>query len=149
MRRSHLSALLALSLTAGACLMTPTEDELVEDIERTTERKVRSAAGPWTGTSPVLTLDFWLHKGTGNAVSGTGTMKETTATGTVPITVTGTYQRPQLTLTFQGIVFEGRTVEGSFQGAYTSFIGITAPLRLTTTDYTRDIEVLLQEPGVD
>ncbi|HLM66504.1 MAG TPA: hypothetical protein VK358_03210, partial [Longimicrobium sp.] len=106
---------------------------------------LRSVAGPWTGSSPTLTLDFQLQEGAGNAVSGSGTMKETAAPGTVPITVTGTFQRPQLSLTITGMTFEGRAVQGTFQGSYTTVGGISAPLHLTATGYSRDVTILLQE----
>ena len=44
---------------------------------------------------------------------------------------------------------DGRTLfftRFAFQGSYTSFVGINAPLRLTGTEYSRDIDLLLQEP---
>jgi hypothetical protein len=139
MRPIRIALLLVVAL-AGAC-GGPTGD----DIENDLERQLRSVAGPWTGTSAALTLDFQLQQGAGNAVSGSGTMKETAAAGTVPITVTGTFQRPQLSLTFTGMTFEGRAVQGTFQGSYTTAGGISAPLQLTATGYSRDITVLLQE----
>lgn len=132
--------LLALTLAAGAC-GGPTG----EDIENELERELQSVAGPWGGSSATLTLDFALQEGTGNTVSGSGTMKETAAPGTVPITVTGTFQRPQLSLTFSGMTFEGRAVQGTFQGSYTTVGGISGPLRLTATGYSRDVTILLQE----
>ena len=73
-------------------------------------------------------------------------MQEAAATAPVPITVSGSYERPRLSLTFQGLVFEGRTVQGTFQGSYISFTGVSGLLRLTAEGYSRDIEVLLQEP---
>jgi hypothetical protein len=139
MRISRILPLLALTL-AAACL-GPTG----EDIENDLERQLRSVAGPWTGSSPTLTLDFQLQEGAGNAVSGTGTMKEAAAAGTVPITVTGTYQRPQLSLTFSGMTFEGRAVQGTFQGSYTTVGGISGPLQLTATGYSKSVTILLQE----
>ena len=141
MRLSRLFGLLALTLAAAACV-GPTD----QDIENELERQLRSVAGPWTGASPTLTLSFQLQEGAGNTVSGSGTMKETAAAGTVPITITGTYQRPQLSLTISGMAFEGRTgVQGTFQGSYTTVGGISAPLRLTATGYTKDVTILLQE----
>lgn len=131
--------LLALALVATSCL--PTGD----DIENELERQLESVAGPWNGTSPTLTLDFQLQAGTGNAVSGTGSMKETAAATAVPITVTGTFQRPTLSLTFTGMNFEGRAVQGTFQGSYTTVGGISGPLRLTATGYSKDVTILLQE----
>ncbi len=140
MRPVRARLLLALALAAGAC-----DGPLIDDVEGDLEKQLRSVAGPWTGTSPTLTLDFQLERGAGNAVSGSGSMKEAAAPGTVPITVTGTFQRPQLSLTITGMTFEGRAVQGTFQGSYTTVGGISAPLRLTATGYSRDITVLLQE----
>ncbi|HEX2203180.1 MAG TPA: hypothetical protein VHG91_07770 [Longimicrobium sp.] len=140
MRFPRLVGLLALTLAAGACFWPAGED-----IEDELERELRSVSGPWTGTSAALTLDFQLQEGAGNTVSGSGTMKEAAAPGTVPITVTGTFQRPQLSLTVSGMTFEGRAVQGTFQGSYTTVGGISAPLHLTAAGYTRDVTILLQE----
>ena len=140
MRLIRLAALLALTLAATAC-GGPTG----EDIERELDRQLRSVDGAWTGFSTELALDFQLQNGAGNTVSGTGTMKETAAAGAVPITVTGTFQRPLLTLTFTGMTFEGRAVQGTFQGSYESVGGISAPLQLTATGYSREMPILLQE----
>lgn len=140
MRFPRLFSLLVLALAAVAC-GGPTG----EDIDNELEQQLRSVAGPWAGISPALTLGFQLQEGPGNTVTGSGTMKESTAPGTVPITVTGTFQRPQLSLTISGMRFEGRTVQGTFQGSYTTVAGISGPLHLTGTDYTRDITILLQE----
>lgn len=136
--------LLALAVAAAACA-GPTQ----KDFEKELEKQLRSVAGPWAGISPTLTLDFELHESeAGNTVSGSGTMKEAAApAGTLPhaIHVTGTYQRPQLSLTIMGMSFEGRVVQGTFQGSYTSAGGISAPLRLTGTGYSKDVVILLQE----
>ncbi|HEX8691710.1 MAG TPA: hypothetical protein VF746_04770 [Longimicrobium sp.] len=141
MRRSSLS-LLALVVVASACVSGgPTEQEIVDSLEA----QLRSVAGPWTGTSAPLTLAFQLSEGPGTAVSGSGTMKETAAPGSVPITVAGTFQRPVLSLTISGMVFEGRSVQGTIQGSYTTVGGISGPLHLTGTGYARDITILLQE----
>lgn len=140
MRRSHLFGLLALTLVTGDCV-----DPLRDDFGKDWEQKISSVAGPWTGISEMLTLDFELKEGAGGAVSGTGTMKEG-ASGTVAITMTGTFQRPQLSLTFHGMRFEGHAVEGTFQGSYTTIGGISAPLHLTAEGYSRDVQMLMQEP---
>lgn len=139
MRPARALLLLALTLAAAACGPTG------EDIENELERQLRSVSGPWTGISPTLTLDFQLQQGAGNAVSGSGTMKEVAAASAVPITITGTFQRPQLSLTISGMTFEGRAVQATFQGSYTSVGGISAPLQLTATGYSRDVTMLLQE----
>lgn len=140
MRNPHIFLLLALTLAAGAC-----GDSTGGGIDNELERQLSSVAGPWTGVSTELTLDFRLQEGAGTAVSGSGTMKEAAATSAVPITVTGTFQRPQLTLTISGMSFEGRAVQATFQGSYTIVGGISAPLHLTATGYSRDFTILLQE----
>ena len=140
MRLARLLCLFALALAAGAC-GGPTG----EDIENDLEKRLKSVAGPWTGAAPALTLNFQLQEGAGGAVTGSGTMKETAVSSTVPITLTGTYQRPLLTLTISGMTFEGRAVQGTFEGSYTTVGGISAPLRLTATGYSRDITILMQE----
>ncbi|HEU0053986.1 MAG TPA: hypothetical protein VFQ39_12460 [Longimicrobium sp.] len=141
MRRNPL-LLLALILVTPACVSGgPTEKEIVDSLEA----QLRSVAGPWSGSSAPLTLSFQLSEGAGNAVSGSGTMKEAAAAGSVPITVTGTYQRPVLSLTISGMVFEGRSVQGTIQGSYTTVAGISGPLHLTATGYARDVTILLQE----
>jgi hypothetical protein len=140
MRLPRFFWLLALTLAAGAC-GGPTG----EDIDNELERELRSVAGPWTGTSATLTLDLQLQEGAGNTVSGSGTMKEAAAAGTVPVTVTGTFDRPQLSITISGMTFEGRAVQGTFAGSYTTVGGISAPLRLTATGYSKDVTILMQE----
>ena len=145
MRLSHFCGLLALTLVVSACSAPGLTEQDVEDLEEELAREIRSVAGEWTGTSTVLTLDFQLKETAGSAVSGSGTMKETAATEPIPITVTGTFQRPQLSLTFHGMIVEGRPVEGTFQGGYISIGGIAAPLRLTAEGYSRDLSILLQE----
>lgn len=139
MRKPHLFLLLALTL-GGAC-----GDSTGGGIDNDLERQLSSVAGPWVGVSTELTLDFQLQEGAGNAVSGSGTMKEAAAANAAPITVTGTFQRPQLSLTISGMTFEGRAVQATFQGSYTTVGGISAPLHLTATAYSRDITILLQE----
>lgn len=140
MRLPRLIQLLVLTLAVGAC-----DGPTGEDIENELERELRSVSGPWAGSSQALTLEFQLQEGNGNAVFGSGTMKEAAAAGTVPITVTGTFERPQLSLTISGMTFEGRAVQGTFQGSYTTVGGISAPLRLAATGYSRDVTILLQE----
>jgi hypothetical protein len=72
-------------------------------------------------------------------------MKESDAPSTVPITVTGTYNRPVLNLTLNGMVYEGKAVTGSFRGDYVSVGGILNSLRLTAEGYEKAITMLLQE----
>ena len=131
--------LVALLATAG-CLW-PTD----EDIDNAQEQQLRSVAGPWVGVSPTLTLNCQLTEGTGNTVSGSGTMKETAAANSVPITVLGTFERPFLSLNISGMNFEGHALQGAISGSYTTTGGISAPLHLTGTGYSKDVTILLQE----
>ena len=119
-----------------------------KDIDNSLEDILRSVAGDWTGvsTSPSgIRLEFRLQEGSNGQVSGTGTMKEDGAAAPVPITVSGTYQRPTLTLAFDGMVVESRPVSGAAKGTYTTVGGISATLTLTAPGYTRDVAILLQE----
>jgi hypothetical protein len=72
-------------------------------------------------------------------------MKEAAAASSVPITILGTFERPYLSLNFSGMNFEGRTVQGAFSGSYTTTGGISGPLHLTGTGYSKDVTILLQE----
>jgi hypothetical protein len=119
-----------------------------QDINNSLEATLQSVAGDWTGVSNepnLLRLDFTLQEGSNGQVSGTGTMSEANAASAVPITVTGTFQRPTLTLTFSGMVFESRQVNGTALGTYTTVGGIATTLQLTAPGYARDIAILLQE----
>jgi hypothetical protein len=142
--RLHHAVPVLLCLFASACVAAPT----AEDVDRTLEQTLSSVEGNWSGASygsNLLTLNFQLLRGAGVQVSGSGSMKEASAPASAPITVTGTYARPLLNLTFSGMVFEGRAVQGTFQGDYITVGGVLATLRLTGTNYSRDIQVLLQE----
>ncbi len=119
-----------------------------QDITASLQEILRSVSGNWTGMSTVanpISLTFSLTEGGNGQVSGSGTMKEANAAAAVPITITGTFQRPTLSLTFDGMVYESRQVKGTVQGTYTTVGGIGATLVLTAPGYTRDIPVLLQE----
>lgn len=133
-------ALLALSLAACG---GPTGD----DIDRALDEQLRSVAGAWVGIAPdqAITLAFQLTEGAGGQVTGTGTMQERGAPTAVPITVSGSYQRPVLALTFGGIVYEGRAVTGTFGGNYTSVGGVADALVLTAPGYSASVTMLLQE----
>lgn len=135
MRHRISLALLALLVGAAAC----------GRIEEQLNNELRSVEGPWTGTSAPLTLTFQLSQGAGTTVSGSGTMKEAAAPASVPITVTGTFARPTLSLTISGMVVEGHSVQGTVQGSYITVGGISGPLQLTGTGYSREITILLQE----
>jgi hypothetical protein len=136
--------LVVMNTACGGGGYGPTE----QDINNSLEATLQSVAGNWTGISNepnVLRLDFTLQEGSNGQVSGTGTMNEANAASAVPITVTGTFQRPTLTLAFNGMVFESRQVSGTAQGTYTTVGGIATNLTLTAPGYSRDIAILLQE----
>lgn len=138
------AALMLASCGGGSDGITPSE----QDIRNALEEQLRSVAGDWTGfttgTNPVR-LELRLQEGSNGQITGTGTMKEDSAAAAVPITISGTYQRPTLTLSIDGMVVEGRQVKGAAQGSYTTVGGIATTLRLTGTDYSRDLPILLQE----
>lgn len=133
------------SLLLGACSVYPTEKEIVDGLDRALE----SVNGNWTGTSTnpsgVLTLTFSLSQAANGSLTGSGTMKEASASSAVPVTITGTYQRPALTLTFNGMVYESTAVQGAIQGNYTTVGGVLGDLQLTGTGYSKKIVMLLQE----
>ena len=72
-------------------------------------------------------------------------MREAAAAAAVPITIAGTYNRPNLAVTFTGMVYEGRRVDATFAAPYTSFAGASGTLRLTAEGYARSLLLLLQE----
>lgn len=122
----------------------PTE----QDINNSLEATLRSVAGDWTGVANVpnaIRLEFRLQEGTNGQVNGTGTMKEESAAVAVPITVSGTFQRPILKLVFNGIVYESHQVTGAAEGSYTTVGGIGTTLTLTAPGYSREVAILLQE----
>ena len=57
----------------------------------------------------------------------------------------GTFQRPKLSLTISGMTYEGKAVQGTFQGNYTTAGGVSGPLHLVGTGYSKNLTVLLQE----
>ncbi len=139
-----LVALMSMSCGGGGGgLGGPTAQEINNSLEST----LQSVSGEWIGISSTpnaLRLDFTLQEGNNGQVSGTGTMKEGSAAA-VPITVTGTFQRPTLTLAFAGMVFESNQVTGAAQGSYTTVGGIATTLTLTGPGYSRQLAMLLQE----
>ena len=142
-----------ISIAAGVLLVLmntscggggPTAQEINNSLEDT----LRSVAGNWIGIANVpntIRLEFRLEEGSNGQVSGTGTMKEENAAAAVPMTVTGTFQRPTLTLAFEGIVYEGHQVRGNAQGTYTTVGGIGTTLTLSAPGYSWDVAILLQE----
>jgi hypothetical protein len=142
-----LVVLMSASCGGGGGVSTfPTGQEIANSLDAT----LKSVAGDWTGlvNGPNgVTLAFKLQEGANGQVSGAGTMKEENVAAVVPITVNGTYQRPVLTLTFTGMVYEGHQATGTLQGNYTTVGGISTTVTLTGTGYTRNLSVLLQEKG--
>jgi hypothetical protein len=136
-------------LALGACSfpVAPDGDAIADELNQATGDALRSAAGPWNGmvTGGSIRLVFSLTETTGGRLQGTGTMREAGAAASVPITVSGTYNRPNLSLTFTGIVFEGRDLSGTFAEVYSSFVGISGTLRLSAENYARALPMLLQE----
>jgi hypothetical protein len=120
------------------------------EIEQSLDRELASVQGPWTGEpmgppgSNTIRLDFSLTEQPNGQVHGTGTMKEANASDRVPVTVEGTFRRPLLSLTFAGMVYEGRAVTGEVRGEYTSVAGLYS-IRLTAEGYEQVIPMLLHE----
>lgn len=128
----------------GGGIGFPSEREINDSLEA----ELRSVAGDWQGIAnppSAARLEFQLQEAANGQVSGTGTFKENAAAAAVSISVSGTYQRPVLSLAFEGIVYETRQVKGAAQGTYTTVGGIAAPLTLTAPGYSREIPVLWQE----
>ncbi len=131
-------------LVSVACAVGPTEQDIRDSLEET----LRSVTGDWRGTSTgenPIALEFRLQEGNNGQVSGTGSMKEARAASAVPITVSGTFRRPVLTLTFSGLLYEGQQVQGTAQGEYTTVGGISTTLQLTGQNYSKAMVILLQE----
>ena len=132
------------SLLLVSCSTFPTEREISDSLAE----QLSSAHGPWTGIAyppETLTLDLSLVQQASGQVNGTGTLKESSAAPAIPITVQGTFARPRLTLSFAGMVFDGRAVTGTFSGDYTTAGGILDELQLTGDGYSKTITLLLQE----
>ena len=137
-------AFLALMNTSCGGGGGPTEGEIVDSLQA----QLRSVAGDWTGlvNGPNgIRLEFKLQQASNGQVSGAGTMKEDNAAAAVPITVSGTFAQPNLTLVFDGMVVDARQVKGAAQGSYTTVGGIGTTLMLTAPGYSRDVAILLQE----
>lgn len=135
---------LLLVLVSAACMAGPTEQEIQDSLAA----ELRSVTGDWTGTSTGgngVLLEFRLVEGSDGQVIGTGMMKEANAPSAVPITITGTFRQPTLSLIFAGMVYEGRAVRGAAQGSYTTVGGVGTTLQLTATDFSRSITMPLQE----
>jgi len=128
-----------------ACSGGPTGPESIAvSLSEIIDEQLRSVAGPWYSQIGKSVLEFSLTQAPDGRVQGIGTMREGVAPPE-PIAVTGTYHRPNLSLTFTGIVFEGREVVGTFDGAYTSSFGVESTLRLTAEGYSKALSLWLWE----
>jgi len=119
-----------------------------QEIDNSLETILRSVAGEWIAVANPPNpnrLEFRLQEGGDGQVSGVGTYREASTSGALPITVTGTFRRPVLTLAIDGMVHESRAVKGVIQGSYTTVGGITTTLSLTAPGYASEIPILLQE----
>ena len=144
--RSMLTAAVALTVLMNTSCggSGPTE----KDINNSLDAALQSVSGDWIGMVNVpnaIQLEFRLQEGANGQVTGSGTMKEKNAAAAVPVTVTGTYQRPTLSLTFNGMVYESNQVTGVAQGNYTTVGGIATTLSLSGNGYARNVAILLQE----
>jgi hypothetical protein len=141
------SALVVAFLCALPACVSPSNpgEGIQKSLAAEVDRLASSVAGTWRGITPVgLALAFDLQQA-GSVVSGGGTITENGVTHESRYTVSGTYQRPQLTLTFIGMVYQGHVVDGSFQANYDSVGGVSGTLHLKGADYSKDIEIGLFE----
>ena len=139
-----LVALMSASCGGGGGVGGPS----ARDIDNSLEATLRAVAGGWSGIGSGangIRLEFTLQEAANGQVSGSGTMQENSSAAVVPITVSGTFQRPLLTLAFDGMVVDARPVKGAAQGSYTTVGGIATTLTLTAPGYARNVPVLLQE----
>jgi hypothetical protein len=145
MRRLSIAAWMLVCLMTASCGGGgPSEQEIVDSLEA----ELRSVAGAWVGVSTgpnAVRVEFTLQEGGNGQVTGSGTFKETNAPFAVPIAITGTFQRPVLTLAINGVVYESHQASGTASGSYVTVGGISTTLHLTGTGYSRDVAILLQE----
>lgn len=124
----------------------PTQEELEEELERAEENRLRAVDGDWTGFGlpNSVSIRFRLVQN-GQQVIGNGWYVDANGSNSYPITVTGTFMRPTLSLSFVGIMFQGLSVTGQFVADYESSGGIYAPLRLVGEGVSTQFELFLQE----
>ena len=141
------SVLITLLLLTSCAPTGPTAKDFEQAIEQQDQEAVRSAGGPWWGTASagVLRLTFSLTEAPDGRLQGTGTMRELNVAEAIPITVSGTYRQPDLSLTFTGIVYEGREASATFAAAYTSAGGVAGPLRLAGEGDSRTLSFTARE----
>lgn len=121
------------------------------DIQKGLDAKLNSVTGDWSGVASdqAFTLGFHLTEAPVGQVAGTGSMQERGTPGTEQLTVSGTHHRPDLALTFDGMVSHGHAVRGTFHGQCTTVAGVGDTLVMTGLNadiYVKRIYVLLQSP---
>lgn len=144
----QLIALCTLLVSAACGLPTsPTEADINASIAQQEEEALRSITGPWWGTAAAggIRLQISLTQAPDGTVQGAGTMRDANADTEVPITVSGRYERPTVFLTFRGMQYEGRVVEGSYTGTNALFGGATGTLRLTAEGYDTSSRLVLSK----
>ena len=139
-------ALCALTILPACNAAGPLSPSVEETLNRQIEETLRSAHGPWWGrTNGGLRLEFLVTQASDGQLRGTGTMRPAEGVPPVPIAVSGRYDRPNLSLTFTGMVYENREVIGAVAVTYTQFAGFLCPLTLTADNYERTLSLFLQE----
>lgn len=103
------SLVLVLSLLAASCGETATEVQ------------VATMSGRWVGTTAGVTADVTLAE-TNTQITGSGSL--TTPIGNVPVTVTGTNNHPNVSLTLRST---GRP-DGNFTGTFTDDNSVTGTI---------------------
>lgn len=142
MRLSKMLSSCLILLTAPACGMFPTGD----DVDDSIEQELRSVDGGWHGQTSganQIVLDLELDE-SGGQVTGSGTMVEQAVGTPVAVTVTGTFNRPALSLTISGMVYEGHSATGTFQAQYTNIV-LGGRLNLTGTGYSQGFDLIISE----
>ena len=78
-------------------------------------------------------------------VTATGTMQARGAPAALPLTIAGSYHRPALPLTFDGMVYEGHAVRGTALGQYTSVGSVVDTRALAGDGYTQWLRLRFRE----
>ena len=110
-------------------------------------RADETLAGGWRGFSEqpnyqLLTFELSLTQ-TGTAVTGSGVMQEKGRSGTLPVSVAGSYTQPRATLTIGGMQFEGRAVTGLLRATNAGGM-MEDTLVLTGANYERKLVVFFR-----
>jgi hypothetical protein len=136
---------LGLLLVSAACTAPtwPSEADINAAIAEQEDQALRSVSGLWWGSAGegAIRLEVSLTQAPDGTVQGAGTLRDRSADAVVPITVTGRYERPTVYLTFRGMQYEGRTVEGDFMGTNTPFLGASGTLKLTAEGYEASVRL--------